>query len=226
MADVSSIVTNEEVQAIPSIKTVEKTEEIIIKGIEGLITRYCQRIFPQANYSQERHSVSQERGWAETPLSRQNVIRVKNPPITDSGSNLTLEYETDTGSDGTPTTTTIARSTYYADLGSGIITLRNLLTSSATQPASLVGVNTLLSFPEGEGRVLVSYQGGYSAANMPGEVKMAMLMEIARIHKLWNTQKFHEESIQTEFGAAVLLRAGLSPEAKQMLKPFKRPILA
>jgi hypothetical protein len=223
MADVGSIVTDKEVLQIPSIKTIGDLETPLILGVEDAVQKHCNRIFAQATYTQERHEVSVERQYDNIVLARQNKIWVDNPPITDSGSNLVIEYETDTNDDGTPVATTVARSSYYADLSSGIITLRNVLTSAAVQPTSLVGVNTLLSFPEGEGRVLVTYQGGY--ATIPAAVKQAVLMEIARYSKMFEVQKFHETSIQTEFGSTFLLREGLSSESILFLRPYKRPSL-
>ena len=229
MPNISSIVTNDDVtNFIPTLKvlTTDSREEIIVKAAEAVVENYCNRTFATTPRVDEEYDINNELRMHGIVIKPYNIIRLDGYPV-DLDQDFIVKFvtERDQTTGLVSASTVINRNSFNIDTSAGIIHLyRNTSLSNQALPG-FSSSNSVVSFPEGIARILVTYTSGFSEAAVPYDLRMAMLMIIARMHTLAQTNKWTESSVQSEFGVTTNLRVQLTNEEMFFLKRFRRPVL-
>ncbi len=229
MPNISTIVTNDDVtNFIPtlSVLTTDSREEIIVKAAEATIENYCNRTFKTLPHVDEEYDVDRELRIHRVVIRPYNIIRLIDYPV-DLSEAFTAKFVTERDqTTGLPSASTVInRNSFNVEASTGIIHLyRNTSLSNQVLPG-FSSSNSVISFPEGVARILFTYTSGFSEANIPYDLRMGMLMLVARLLKLSESGKWSESSVQTEFGITTNLRVQLTNEEMFFLKKFKRPVL-
>lgn len=228
MPNVGSIVTNDEVtNFISGIDQITdgSTEETIVIAAEAMAEDYCQRSFAAHGHTDEEYDIPNELQIHGVIIRPYNELSLRDYPVDLS---KTFEIKFVTARDettGLPSNTTlIKRNAYVVDTDVGLVRVLANRLDVLTFP-QFPRANSIFSFPEGFGEILITYTSGFSAAAMPKNLKLAVLIMIARLHRLQQKGQWDVKLVTTEFGVTNLIRAMLTPEEMILLKQFKRPIL-
>ncbi len=228
MPDVGAIVTNDEVtNFVSGIDTITdgSVEEIMVLAAEGLVEDYCQRSFSTQVHTDEEYDIPNELKIHNVVIRPYNELSLRDYPVDLSE---TFEIKFVTARDettGLPSNTTlIKRNSYVVDNEVGLVRVLANTLDVLTFP-QLPRANSVFSFPEGFAEILVTYTSGFTAVNMPRNLKLAVLIAVARLHRLQQKGQWDVKLVTTEFGVTNLIRDMLTPEELILLKQFKRPIL-
>ena len=217
---VGTIVTDAEVAAF--VTTLDLAEgvsvsedvatSLLIRSVEDTVLDEIGRVLVLTDYVDEEYDVPALVQWDGFSRNPVDEFQLNNYPVTQFTSLKTVTSRSPvTGS--VLSSTAIGRDRYHVDLKGGFVKL-------------LAGFGGTSSFPEGRGGILCSYSAGYAPVDMPPKLKVFVLEMVARLDRMRRDSYWPWVSARTDFGETELLRVPLSPEERQQLKSFKRPIFA
>jgi len=197
----------------------------MVLAAEGLVEDYCQRSFATKAHADEEYDIPSELKIHNIIVRPYNELSLRDYPI-DLGQTFEIKFVTERDeTTGLPSNTTlIKRNAYVVDTDVGLVRVLANRLDVLTFP-QFPRSNSIFSFPEGFSEVLVTYTSGFSAVNMPRNLKLAVLIAVARLHRLQQKGQWDIKLSTTEFGVTNLIRDMLTAEELILLKQFKRPIL-
>lgn len=229
MADAGNIVTDKQVlnfvEGMEAV-TEDSKEEILIKAAEATVERYCGKDFSKTSHVDEPYDVNREQVIDKIVVKASNIIRLDDYPV-DLTEDFTLKYVTSrdatTGDPVNPTT--IVRNAYDVEAESGIVTLYKDIVSQQVVFPSFPLSNSVISFPNGVSRILATYTSGVVVTSIPYDLKMGVLMLIARLWKMTKVGEWTVKNVASQFGVTTQFRVELTPEEMFFLRKFKKPQL-
>ncbi len=219
-----AVLTDDDIIAgIPSISVVDSgsLEELVKNGVNDAVKTICQRTFIKTTFTRERYTVRPARQRGGIVIQFADKIRLRNYPVIEGVSDpFVLEVESSIDAQGeTDGVSVVDRTSFLVERDLGIVSLRSVTISSDQLFSSG-------SFPSTRGVILMTYNAGYIAADMPGDLVMAAVHLYGRIWDNFKNQRQMEAGSQTDFGTKELVRAQIAPEELMVFKRYRRLIAA
>jgi len=219
---IGTIITDDEVLAlIPGVSSIGVGEALLIKAAEEAVQKHCGRVFASTTYTDEEVDIEPgELGYAGSiSVQRKNFFLAQAPVTTFTSIKQVLARSVTTGAPSE--TYVIPRNAYYVNMRLGIVTL--------VEPSyyvysenTLLNLGAMTSWPTGKAILLCSYIAGYSVANMPSNLKAAVLMALARMLKLFSEHLLHITNSSGQLGNVTVVAEAFTSRERDMLAPLCR----
>jgi hypothetical protein len=213
-SDAGKIVTNQEVvDFVTNITAILDPQALLIQAVEATVEEYCQRTFALTEYEDEQIAIRNgQYGFDDYVTKRRLEFLVKNYPVTEWTS---LKMITGLDSEGALQSTELSRGSYFVDTKVGRVTL--------IYGIPVTNAYALRSWPTGAPSLLAHYTAGFDSDEMPPNLKLGVLMIMARISGLADVKGWSLTTFGSQFTTPTTLkRVMLTDEEKMALSPFRR----